>query len=113
MNLQKKAMYIIAGILFVVIGINSLVLTVLASNKYRKVILAKTTAIGESMQQKLNEITSAGVPVSGIVGVGKDLGQLVQNDETIGFAMVADTSGWILFHSDDAKRGEDFRAGTG
>jgi methyl-accepting chemotaxis protein len=105
MNLQKKAMYIIAGILFLVIGINSMVLTFLASNKYRKVILAKTTSIGEGLQQKLNEISSAGIPVSGIVGVGKELHQLVQNDETIGFALVADTSGWIIFHNDDAKKG--------
>jgi hypothetical protein len=33
MNLQKKAMLIIAGILFMVIGINSMVITYMASKR--------------------------------------------------------------------------------
>ena len=104
MNLQKKAMLIIAGILFMVTGINSMVITYMASNRYRNVILAKTTSTGSGIQQKLNEITTAGIPVASIAGVDSDLQQFAKNDETIGFAMVVDPAGWILFHSDDSKK---------
>ena len=47
MNLKKKAILMVAGILFTVIGINSVVITFLASHKYREVILAKTASLGE------------------------------------------------------------------
>jgi len=53
MNLKKKAILIVAGILFTVIGINSVVITFLASHKYRKVILAKTASLGEG-NSKIN-----------------------------------------------------------
>jgi hypothetical protein len=42
LNLQKKAIAIVAIILFAALGINTAVLTYVASNKFRNAILSRT-----------------------------------------------------------------------
>src|SRR4030065_500549 len=99
MNLQKKAILIVAGILFFIIGINTAVLTIVAFNKYKLVILSKTTAIGESMQRELSKVLNLGVPLESFEGLNEKLAELISRDNAIGYAMVMNTTGKILFHN--------------
>ena len=109
MNLQKKAILIVAGILFFIIGINTAVLTIVAFNKYKLAILSKTTAIGESMQRELSKVLNLGVPLESFEGLNEKLAELISRDNTIGYAMVVNTTGNILFHNDKNSIGNELK----
>ncbi len=109
MNLQQKSITVVAGILFIILAINTAVLTFIASNKYEAAILSKTTAIGEGMQRELAKVLTLGVPVESLEGVSDKLKDLVARDKAIGYSMIMDTTGKILHHSDSAMIGKELR----
>ena len=90
MNLQNKAVTLIAGILFLILGINTVVLTGIASKKYRAAMLAKSSAIGELMQKDLSKAVALGIPIEAFEGVNEKLAELVSRDRAMGYAMVMD-----------------------
>src|SRR5208282_1943477 len=100
MNLQKKAIFIVAIILFFTIGINTAVLTFITYDKYKDAILSKISAVGEGMQRDLGKVLSLGVAVESLEGVNEKLTELVTRDNAISYAMVTDSTGKVLFHSD-------------
>jgi methyl-accepting chemotaxis protein len=107
MNLQKKAVFIVAGILFFIITINTAVLTYIASEKYKNAILARTSAIGEGLQRDLAKVLGLGVAVESLEGIDEKLKDITARDKAIGYAMVTDASGKVLFHSDSALVGKE------
>lgn len=109
MNLQKKSTVIVAGILFFVLAINTTVLTFVASSKYRKAILSKSTSIGESFQKDLAKVLDLGVPIESLEGVNEKLADLVSRDKAIGYAMITNKEGKILFHNDSSKAGKEMK----
>jgi len=107
MSLQNKAVTLIAGILFVILGINTAVLTVVASGKYKTAMLAKSAAISELMQKDLNKAVSLGIPIEALEGVNEKLVELVSRDKAMGYAMVMDLKGKALFHTQPAEAGKE------
>jgi methyl-accepting chemotaxis protein len=112
MNLQKKSTIIVAVILFFIIAINTGVLTFVASTKYRNAILSKTTTVGESMQKELAKVLDLGVSIESLEGVNEKMSDLVSRDKAIGYAMVVNKDGRILFHNDAAKAGQELKDNT-
>lgn len=98
MNLQNKAVTLLAAILFLILGLNTAVLTGVASRKYKKAMLTKSSLIGEGIQKELGKAVNLGIPVESLEGVNEKLAGLVSGDKGIGYAMVMDTKGKILFH---------------
>jgi methyl-accepting chemotaxis protein len=98
MNLQNKAVTLLAAILFLILGLNTAVLTGVASRKYKQAMLAKSSLIGEVMQKELGKAVNLGIPVESLEGVNEKLAELVSGDKGIGYAMVMDIKGKILFH---------------
>ncbi|MBI5639348.1 MAG: HAMP domain-containing protein [Nitrospirae bacterium] len=109
MNLQKKAITMVAGILFFILGINTTVLTLVAYRKYEHAILSKSSSIGEGLQRELSKVLSLGVPVEGLEGMGEKLKELITRDTAIGYSMITDTGGKILHHSDAASVGKELK----
>lgn len=109
MNLQNKAVALIAGILFVILGINTAVLTDVASSKYKSAMLAKSAAIGELMQKDLNKAVNLGIPIEALEGVNEKLAELVSRDKAMGYAMVVDLKGKALFHNQPAEAGKELK----
>ncbi|MGC2063038.1 MAG: methyl-accepting chemotaxis protein [Thermodesulfovibrionales bacterium] len=109
MNLQQKSLAIVAGILFIILAINTAVLTYIASDKYESAILSKTRAIGEGMQRELAKVLSLGIPVESLEGVSDKLKDLVAGDQAIGYAMIMDTTGKVLHHNDPGMVGKELR----
>lgn len=109
MNLQKKAILIVAGILFFIIGVNTAVLTIVAFNKYKLAILSEITAIGEGLQKELGKVLNLGVPLESFEGLNEKLAELISRDNTIGYAMVVNTTGNILFHNDKNSIGNELK----
>ncbi|MHB8881589.1 MAG: methyl-accepting chemotaxis protein [Thermodesulfovibrionales bacterium] len=100
MTLQQKSIAIVAGILFIILVINTAVLTYIASHKYEGAILSKSTAIGDGMQRELAKVLSLGVPIESMDGVNEKMKDLTARDKAIGYAMVTDTTGRVLYHSE-------------
>ncbi len=109
MNLQKKAVFIVAGILFFIICINTAVLTLVASEKYKSAILAKTSALGEGLQKDLGKVLGLGVAIESLDGINDKLKDVTSRDKAIGYAMITDGSGKVLFHSDPTLAGQELK----
>jgi methyl-accepting chemotaxis protein len=112
MNLQKKSTIIVAGVLFIIIAINTTVLTFVASQKYRNAMLSKSSAVGENLQKELSKVLDLGVPIESLEGVNEKLSELVSRDKSVGYAMLVSKDGKILFHNDAAKAGKDLKDET-
>jgi methyl-accepting chemotaxis protein len=112
LNLQKKAVLIIAGILFFTIAINTVVLTVVGTDKFKNAIFSKTDSVGAGMQKDLSKVLSLGVPIESLEGVSEKMKELLTRDKAIGYAMVMDPQAKILFHSDEANIGKVVRDKT-
>lgn len=104
-TLQKKAIFIVSGILFFIIVVNTGVLTYIAYERYKNAILSKSAAIGEGMQREISKIVSLGVHIDLMEGLNEKLQELISRDEAIGHSMVIDRDGKILYHSDIQKIG--------
>lgn len=109
MNLQKKAVFIVAGILFFIICINTAVLTFIASEKYKNAILARTSALGEGLQKDLTKVLSLGVAIESLEGINEKLRDVTSRDRAIGYAMITDGAGKVLFHSDPSLVGQELK----
>ncbi|MGD0886105.1 MAG: methyl-accepting chemotaxis protein [Thermodesulfovibrionales bacterium] len=105
MNLQKKVLFGITGILFFMIAANTAVLTFVSTSKYKGAILAKTTSEGEALQKELTKVLSLGVSLDTIEGMNDKLDELMARDNAIGYAEIIDSSGKILFHDKQNKDG--------
>ncbi|TAN38054.1 MAG: HAMP domain-containing protein [Nitrospirae bacterium] len=109
MTLQQKSIAIVAGILFIILAINTAVLTYIASHKYEGAILSKTTAIGDGMQRELAKVLSLGVPIESMDGVNEKMKDLITRDKAIGYAMVVDITGRVLYHQDPNSTGKELK----
>jgi methyl-accepting chemotaxis protein len=106
LNLEKKAILIVAIILFLIISINTTVLTLVASNKYKKAILSKTSVVGEALQQEMKKVLSFGISLDSIEGISEKLYELVKSNASIGYAMVTDTNGTVIYDHDGQNIGK-------
>ncbi len=109
MNLQKKAMTLLATILFLILGLNTAVLTEVASRKYKQAILAKSSAIGEGIKKDLGKAVNLGIPIESLEGVNEKLAELVGRDSAIGYAMVMDVNGKVLYHDKPDEVGKEVK----
>ncbi len=103
-TLQKKAVSIVALILLFIIASNTAVLTYIAYGKYKNAIHAKTEAIGVGFRDDLNKALSLGIPLDALDGLDAKLSELTARDTSIGYAMIMDRSGRVLFHHDPHER---------
>ncbi len=112
MNLQRKATVIVAGILFVAVGINTAVLTATASKKYQDAILSKSSVLGTKTLTEINKVVALGVPLDAFQGLSESLQALVAEDDAIDYALVQDTEGQVLFHNETRMVGRFLRDET-
>ncbi len=112
MNLQQKATVIVAGILFVAVGINTAVLTATASRKYQDAILSKSSVVGTKTLTEINKVLALGVPLESLQGLSESLQAVVAEDEAIDYALVQDREGKVLFHNEARTVGRFLRDGT-
>jgi methyl-accepting chemotaxis protein len=112
MNLQQKATVIVAGILFVAVGINTAVLTATASKIYQDAILSKSSVVGTKTLTEINKVLALGVPLDSVQGLSESLQAIVTDDDVIDYALVQDTEGKILFHNETRMVGKFLRDET-
>src|SRR4030042_1153011 len=108
MNLHRKSVLIIASILFLAIGINSAVLTYTSYDRYKQTVLSKATSVGNAMLREIGKVLALGLSIEDIEGLSERL-KSVTEDRTIGYAMILDMKGRILFHSDEKYVGKIYK----
>jgi methyl-accepting chemotaxis protein len=108
-TLQKKAVFIVAIIIFFTIAINTAVLTSISYGKYKKAIQAKTESVGAALREDLNKALSLGVPLYALDGLDAELSELARRDESIGYVMIVDASGKVLFHHNAGGKGRTLK----
>jgi PAS domain S-box-containing protein len=108
MNLHRKSVLIIASILFLAIGINSAILTYISYDRYKQTVLSKATSVGDAMVREIDKVLALGLSIEDIEGLSESL-KNVTADTTIGYAMILDMKGRILFHSDEKDVGKIYK----
>ncbi len=97
LNLEKKAVLTVALVLFLTIGINTAVLTLVASGKYRSAILDKSSAIGDSLQSEMSKVLSFGLTLDSLEGMDEKLQDVIKNNSSVGYAIITDAAGVVVF----------------
>ncbi|MGD8352310.1 MAG: hypothetical protein PVG55_04895, partial [Nitrospirota bacterium] len=100
MGLQKKAVLMLAVLLFLAVGLNTVVLTFIAVDKYKSVLLSKGVSVAESLKGDLEKVLALGVPLEYVEDMDDRLAGLLAEDDTLEYAMVAGPGGDILFHTE-------------
>jgi methyl-accepting chemotaxis protein len=108
MNLQTRSLCIIAFILFLALGINTAVLTYLAYDRVRQDVILKATSGGESISREIAKAGSLGISIEGMEGLHDKIKSLTK-DKTVTYAMVLDTEGEVLLHSNEEHIGKVFK----
>jgi len=108
MGLEKKSLLMLAVLLFLAVGINTVVLTMITASKYKSVLLSKGESVAESLKGDLEKPLGLGIPLEYMDDIDQRLTTLLNADDTLAFAMVADPSGKVLFHTDETQKGSTF-----
>ncbi|MBI5199730.1 MAG: HAMP domain-containing protein [Nitrospirae bacterium] len=100
MNLRNKAILLMVLILLSVLSINTIVLMKVVTGRYKNALLVKTTLIGKGIKSEISRPAEVGVPLGSLLGVNDMLRRLIEENKDIGYSMVVDSTGKILFHND-------------
>jgi methyl-accepting chemotaxis protein len=108
MNLRTRSLYIVALVLFLALSINSAVLTFVAYDRGKQAVISKVTAFAGVLSGEIEKSGPAGIPIESIGGLNEKLKNL-KKDKTINYAMIIDTEGKILLHSNEEHIGNVLR----
>ncbi len=108
LNLQTRSVLLIACILFLAISINTAILTYIAHNRYKQTILSKVSSSGEAIKEEIAKVLSLGLSIENIEGLNEKMKRALL-DRTVGYAMILNKEGRILFHSDEGDIGKVFK----
>lgn len=98
----------IALILFLAIAINTAVLTYISYNRYKQAILSKAVSVGETVTTDIGKVLAFGMSLENIEGLNEKLRGIIE-DKTIGYSMIMNKEGKVLFHSDEKDIGSVFK----
>lgn len=106
MNLRNKLILGMTLILLLVLGINTSVLMKGVTDRYKSALLVKTKVLGEGVRREVGKSLELGLSLDGLSGVNEKLKGIIEENKDIGYAMIVDSKGKILFHSDQAMVGK-------
>jgi methyl-accepting chemotaxis protein len=101
MNLKTRAVFATAGIILLVLALNTLVNIYATTSKYREALIARTTAMADSIRKDIVKAIAFGLPLNALEGMGDRLRALIEEDKDISVAMITDMDGRVLYASDN------------
>ncbi|MBI5025713.1 MAG: HAMP domain-containing protein [Nitrospirae bacterium] len=99
MNLRNKSILVMTLILISVLGVNTAVLIKGVTDRYKTALLNKTTVIGEEIKRDVSRPVEVGVPIEILTGLNEKLKRLSDENKDIGYSMIVDSKGKVLFHN--------------
>jgi two-component system NtrC family sensor kinase len=106
LSIRAKIVLITLMILFLTMGVNTLISSYVFTREYSDSLQSETFVIGQGLALQLDRLLRLGIPVEEIVGFEKQCQETVNKYEEISYAMVVDTDGKILFHNDPSRHGQ-------
>ncbi|MBN2043108.1 MAG: HAMP domain-containing protein [Candidatus Aenigmarchaeota archaeon] len=104
-SLRSKIVLITSVILLLAIGANSFSNSLFFSSEYSNVLQSSVFVVGENLRSQLNRILKLGIRLEDITGFEEQCQETVESYDYIAHAMIVDTRGKILFHSDPSEEG--------
>ncbi len=111
-TLKTRALYATAGVLLLVLGVNTAINSYSATSKYREALIARTVAVAEGFTKDINRAVEFGLPLSELTDMGDKLRRRIEQDHDIAYALVMDMDGRILYASDRTAEGVVREDGT-
>ncbi|GEM_PF-1100977 len=100
LNLRNKIILISAAILFLGIGANTLVSSIVFTREYTDVLKSEAFVIGNTLKSQLDRLIKLNIPVKSLVGFDEQCKELITKHKDISYAMVVDPTGRMLFQND-------------
>jgi len=110
LKLQKKSVLILAVILFLAIGLNTAVLTYVASDKFRQTTFASGYTLCDNVKKEIMKGLELGLTLDYMDSIEDKLRTIISENQNFGYGMVVDAAGKVLFHTDQSKRGAQYEA---
>ncbi len=105
-TLKTRALAATAGVLLLVLSANTFINIRFFAGKYREALIARTSVVADSVKKDMDKALGFGLPLSGLSGMGEQLRQLIEEDQDLGYAVVLDRQGRVLYAGDPAMENE-------
>lgn len=97
---------IFVGIILVTGGANTLVLVRYFSTQYRDSLQQRAAVRGDGFVKVIQNILNLGLTIDQLEGINEQARKMVEQDPDLGYALVTDRQGKILYHSDPREVGK-------
>ncbi|MFT5702405.1 MAG: PAS domain S-box-containing protein [Desulforhopalus sp.] len=102
MSIKNKIVAISIAILFIAMGVNTVVTTRYFSNEYLSSRKSEVIVIAETLKSQLDRLLKLHIPLNQLIGFEVMCREAVTKHQAISYAMVVDLEGEILFHNDSS-----------
>jgi len=99
-SLRTRSLLTVLLTLSIVLGLNTLILSMGFVSYQKDSLENKTRLIGEHLRDQLNRTINLGLPLEAIEGVNESCREVIDQNREIGYCMVVDTGGRVLYHND-------------
>lgn len=96
-SLKTRAVFMMAGVIFLALSFNTLVNAYSTSNRYKQVLLDKAAALAEGVVKDINKALGFGIPLNALDGMNEKLRMLMDEDKDLSRAMIMDLEGRVLY----------------
>ncbi len=105
LKIRHRVVLISAVVLFLGIGANTLVNSIVFMRDYSKALQSKAFVIARTLRSQLDRLLRLKIPLEDLVGFDEQCRELVERHREISYAMVVDLDGRVLFHNDPSQQG--------
>src|SRR5574337_1983294 len=114
-SLRTRTVLIIIGILVLTGGVNTFVLLRYVSFHYQESLEQKGITRGEGFLRIIQNSLNLGLSLDQLEGIDEQAKKILEQDQDLGYVLVADRQGKILYHSDPRETGKQAggQAGAG
>jgi len=112
-SLRTRTVMILVGILVLTGGANTFGLLRYFSLHYRESLQQKAIVRGESFLRILQNSLNLGLSLDQLQGIDEQIRKVLEQDQDLGYVLVADRQGKILYHSDPRETGKRVAGLTG
>ncbi len=105
-GIRKKVIFISVAILFLTLAATTIVSGLFFMREYSAALKSRAFLVGSILTYQLEKLLKYDIPLNNLVGFDEQCQEIISNYGDIGYAMVVDSKGKILFHNNPLKHGE-------
>lgn len=98
-SIRSKILAVAGGVILIAVSASGLLSGYFFSARYSEALQSNAVAIGRTLQLQLERLLDLGIPLNELVGFDEQCEELRRKHEEVGYVLVLDREGRILFHS--------------